>query len=184
MQSQQQDVDGNVTQADLQAYLEEYRLADEAVAEKLKDRRSTRQQVKESGFDIDAFDWSRKSAELSGELRERQFYEYRRNLAWMNKPVGNGYDPDPNGESVEPETEISDKQRERVEDAGVMAGYDGRERSANPWTPGSLLAQDWDNGWQRGEATRTEEGDDAPKRGPGRPPGARNKPKATPENMH
>jgi hypothetical protein len=180
------DIDGNVSKADLQGFIEEYKLADEEVASALKGRRDVRNRIKESGFDPDSFDWSRSSAELSGELRERQFYEYRRNLAWMDKPVGDAYVAGMgNGvDGIEPGTRISDEEatiadatRDRVEVAGYDAGYAGAERRDNPWTPGSLLAGDWDNGWQRGEATRAEEGDDAPKRKPGRPPGARNKPK-------
>jgi ribosome modulation factor len=188
--SVQPDIDGNVSQDDLLAYIDEYRIADEGVASALKQRRDVRQRIKESGFDIDAFDRTREEADKSGELRERQFHEFRRNMAWIGKPVGEGYvEAEVNGNepTVKPtdeETQISDAQLDRIEDAGYLAGYDGRERSANPWTPGSYTASTWDNGWQRGSATRTEEGEDAPKRGPGRPPGARNKPKTRDETTH
>jgi hypothetical protein len=186
-------IGGNVTQETFLAYLDEYTEADQVVKEAAGKRKDLRKRIAGSGVNLEAFDRSRKEADKSGERREMEDREYRRYMRWIGKPVGettprygspNGSDaPDDAADSPSELRPVSDLQRSRVEEAGYAAGAGGQTRNMNPWTPGTLLAGDWDQAWQRGADARAEAAANEPqpeRRGRGRPRGSRNRPK----NMH
>jgi hypothetical protein len=182
------EVDGNVSKASFLQFIDEYTDVDAAVAEAVGMRKDLRARIKGAGLNLSAFDRARKEAEKSGERREAEDREYRRNLEWLGKPLGYqstmGYPAGPaaNGEDREDrlaaeEAAVSEHQAHQVSDAGHTAGKQGRARDQNPWTPGTYLHQVWDGGWNIGAEALAQSqlpSDTAPKRR-GRPPGSRNR---------
>jgi ribosome modulation factor len=180
------DSDGNVTKASFLAFFDEYTDVDAAVAEAVGMRKDLRARIKGAGLNLHAFDRARKEAEKSGERREAEDREYRRNLEWLGKPLGYqstmGFPAAANGEDCEArlaaeEAAVSEHQAHQVSDAGHTAGKAGRARDQNPWTPGSYLHQVWDGGWNVGAEALAQSripDPEAPKRR-GRPLGSRNR---------
>jgi hypothetical protein len=181
------EVDGNITQATFIGFINEYSDVDQVVSEALGMRKNLRKRIKGAGLNLVAFDRARAEAARSTEEREEEDREFRRNLAWLGKPLGYQLDwiggaeaATPNGED---EAEIAQHQVHQVELAGKQAGEDGRNRSANPWTAGSFLHERWDESWLAGQdvlAQRIKPAEPRRARAPrlrGRPPGVRNRPK-------
>lgn len=188
------DSDGNVSKASFLAFFDEYTDVDAAVAEAVGMRKDLRARIKGAGLNLSAFDRARKEAEKSGERREAEDREYRRNLEWLGKPLGYqstmGFAAAPqaaaNGAMGGADREaslaaekaaVSEHQAHQVSDAGHAAGLGGRARDQNPWSPGSYLYQVWDGGWNIGAEALAQSqlpSDAAPKRR-GRPPGSRNR---------
>jgi hypothetical protein len=175
----------NTTQAGFLAFYDEYRDVDDAVAAAVGQRKDLRMRIKGAGFGLAAFDRARAEAEKSGERREAEDREYRRNMEWLGKPVG--FHARPNGaDHSAPSTPadigaVSEHQRTQVEAGGFACGAAGHARESNPWTPGTLLYQTWDASWVSGaeELAQTQVGTDGKRRRPrGRPRGSRNKPPA------
>jgi hypothetical protein len=182
----------NTTQAGFLAFYDEYRDVDDAVAAAVGQRKDLRARIKGAGFGLAAFDRARAEAEKSGERREAEDREYRRNMEWLGKPVGfqstmgfpravqtgeaassaaNGKDHDA----------VSEHQRKQVEAGGFACGAAGHARESNPWTPGTVLYQTWDISWVSGaeELAQRQVGSDGKRRRPrGRPRGSRNRPPA------
>jgi ribosome modulation factor len=178
--------DGNVTKATFLQFYDEYTDVDAAVAEAVGMRKDLRARIKGAGLNLHAFDRARKEAEKSGERREAEDREYRRNLEWLGKPLGYqstmGYPeqrPPANGDDrfKAADAAVSEHQAHQVSDAGHAAGLGGRARDQNPWTPGTFLHQAWAGGWNIGAEALAQSqlpSDAAPKRR-GRPPGSRNR---------
>jgi hypothetical protein len=178
---------GNVTQATFLQFVDEYSDVDQAVAQAVGMRKDLRKRIRGAGLNLAAFDRSRAEAEKSGDKREEEDREFRRNMAWLGKPIGFQADwvgapstssgPRPNGEDT---AAVAEHQVHQVEAHGEAAGEAGRERGANPWSPGTLLYQTWDTAWMAGQETLARKLGPAEALAPrkrGRPPGARNKPK-------
>jgi hypothetical protein len=82
---------------------------------------------------------------------------------------------------------FSEAQIQRVFDHGQQAGLSGLARANNPWNTGTYLCQRWDEGWLDGQhlllingpgkSSASANGEEHAKRGRGRPPGSRNRPK-------
>jgi hypothetical protein len=180
------DSDGNVTKASFLQFIDEYTDVDAAVAEAVGMRKDLRARIKGAGLNLSAFDRARKEAEKSGERREAEDREYRRNLEWLGKPLGYqstmGYPeqrPPANGDDrfKAEQAAVSEHQVHQVSDAGHAAGKLGRARDQNPWSPGSYLHQVWDGGWNIGAEALAQSRipePEAPKRR-GRPLGSRNR---------
>jgi hypothetical protein len=140
----------NVTQATYLDFLQQYKDADEAVAEAVGERKALRKTIKGAGINLKAFDRQRKDAEKSGEVREEEDREYRRYMAWCGKPVG--FQPDMFPErTASDERAMAEYQATQAEEAGEIAGKNGVDRARNPWTPGTFLWEQYDRGWMRGQ---------------------------------
>jgi uncharacterized protein (UPF0335 family) len=178
----------NVTQATFLQFIDELDNADQAVAEAVGMRKDIRKRAVGAGLNIKAVDQARKVAEQAGDKREQHDRDFRQYMFWLNKPIG--YQSDWIGEAApaaapgngEDTAAVSEHQVHQVSNHGHAAGQAGRDRGSNPWTPGTDLAQVWDTGWLAGqeEIARKIAPTEAPApRRRGRPPGTRNKPKAT-----
>jgi hypothetical protein len=177
---------GNVTRSTYLEFYDAYAAADALVAEAVGARKDLRARIKGAGFLLGPFDRARKEAEKSGDMREAEDAEFRRNMEWLGKPVGfqttiftEAEAPAggaPNGHDT---AAVSEHQRRRVSDAGHTAGLHGYVRDGNPWSPGTLLYQVWDSGWHQGAEMLAQSRVPEPgsKRPRGRPPGSRNRPK-------
>jgi hypothetical protein len=189
MQSQEiPDTYGNITQATFLQFVDEYMDVDAAVDQAVGMRKDLRKRIKGAGISLAAFDRARRESGKSEDMREQDDREFRRLMAWLGKPIGTQGDlfepPPPNDEFEEDgddEAEYSPDQIYQTESAGRAAGEAGRPRDQNPWGVGSTMHARWDQGWMAGqghlaERMRPESGNGA-RRGPGRPPGSRNRPK-------
>jgi hypothetical protein len=182
--------DGNITQATFLEFVDEYTTADQLVAEALGARKDLRKRIKGAGLNLSAFDRARAEAEKAADVREEEDREFRRNMDWLGKTLGYQADFFGGGEPAVPEGAngvdgegISEHQVRQVEQAGLNAGRLGHERGSNPWSPDTFLHEHWDDMWVAGqeEIARSmgpqEESAETVRRGRGRPPGTRNKPK-------
>jgi hypothetical protein len=126
--------------------------------------------------------------QYTSEELQRLDAEYRRDMAWLGRPLGyqedwiGGPAPQANGED---DDAIAPHQVRQVELAGLRAGHEGNNRDSNPWSEDSFLHQVWDDHWLAGQAELAGNIGQAPpdgaaRRGRGRPPGVRNKPKDQP----
>jgi hypothetical protein len=184
--SEQHLAGSNVSRATFLEFVDAYSEADQAVAEKVGARKDLRARIKGAGFTLAAFDRARKEAEKSGDKREAEDREFRRYMDWLGKPIGfqtemfteaaTAPPAPPNGHDLAQPSEI---QQSRVRDDGTIAGKTGRDRGTNPWSPGTLLYTVWDTAWAAGAEVLAQSREPEPgaKRGRGRPPGSRNKPK-------
>lgn len=167
----------NTSRESLYEFVEREQKLDESIGEAQytvralkKDRKNLRALITAAGFDLGMFDRTRQMMGVPHEQREAEFRELARNLAWMGMPIGTQSQMFSDEETaVPPEIQVS-----RVKSAGRSAGKLGRERTANPWPAGSLLAVTWDEEWLFGreeaaQTTVTAAAPPAPKRGPGRP---------------
>jgi hypothetical protein len=138
-------------------------------------RKRLRLRVKQSGINLAGFDRARKDRDRSGVEREALDLEYRRQLAWMSKPVGFQPHLDLDEAVDEGMQALNVHELHRVDNLGFEAGQNGHKREINPWTPSTEAYQRWDMAWVRGQAsiasTMAPTGQDngPPKRGRGRP---------------
>jgi ribosome modulation factor len=138
-------------------------------------RKTLRLRIKQSGIQLRGFDRSRVDRDRSSEEREAEDREYRRQMAWMSKPVG-----------FQPSLDIADAideglaalnvhEMHRVDTEGFEAGQSGRRRDSCPWSQGTEAAQRWDQAWIRGQSTLAgtlsgdASGNGVERRGRGRP---------------
>jgi hypothetical protein len=183
-------VDGNVSQATFLAFIDEYAEADQLIAEAVGARKDLRKRIKGAGLRLSAFDRARAEAEKAAEEREEEDREFRRNMVWLGKPMGHqadffgGVEPAvPEGANGVDDEGLSEHQVRQVEQAGLDAGRLGHERGSNPWSAGTFLHEHWDEMWLAGQVEEIArmgpqvESAEAVRRGRGRPPGTRNKPK-------
>jgi len=150
--------------------------ADQRVREAVAARKDLRAAVKAAGIRLAGFDRARRDRTRSGAEREADNVEYERQMAWFGKPVGTqaGFNFDAN-----------DFDLDGIDSEGERAGFAGKRRESNPWTPRTEAADRWDEGWLRGDAQRQDaepEEDEIeeappPQRRRGRPLGSRNRPK-------
>lgn len=172
-----------VTQAAYLRWHNEMDEIDAAVESALADRKEKLAAIK-AGLggkdDFAAFKRARKDREMSGEARERRELSYRKQMAWLSKPVG--FQPTMDLPAGAPEAVVAFNAGalKRIDHEGETAGAAGRKREENPYTPGTEQAQRWDVAWLRGQARIADSM--APGGGPelrrrGRPPGSRNRPK-------
>lgn len=192
----------NVSRATFLAFMDEYADVDAGVRESVGKRKDLRARIVGAGFKIGPFDRCRKEADKSGEKREEEDREYRRDMGWLGKPVGvyyvraNGADGAEGEEEDddEPAAAVSEHQLRQIEAGGFAAGKSGHARVVNPWTPGTLSYQVYDEAWIRGAdalaAAKVKEAPPparvvavpgAPRRR-GRPPGSKNRPKTNGAN--
>jgi hypothetical protein len=177
----------NVSQATFLKFVEELDNADQAVAEAVGMRKDVRKRAIGAGLNMKAVDQARKVAEQSGDKRDQHDRDFRLYMLWFGKPIGyqsdwidpeRGTRPAPNGEDT---AAVSEHQQHQVQMAGRAAGEAGRDRDANPWSPGTLLYQTWDTNWLAGQevlARKIGPSEAPPPRKRGRPPGSRNRPKS------
>lgn len=181
----------NITQSTFLQFVDEYNDVDQAVSEAVGMRKDLRKRIRGAGLNLAAFDRARVQAEKSGDKREEEDREFRRYMGWLNKPIGyqsDWIDPErraaisPNGpDGGEDIAAVSEHQKRQVELAGHSAGEAGRDRDANPWSPGTLLYTVWDGAWLDGQevlASKILPPETAPRKR-GRPPGSRNRPRAS-----
>jgi ribosome modulation factor len=149
--------------------------ADRRVAEAVAARKDLRAAVKAAGIRLAGFDRARRDRTRSGAEREADNAEYERQMRWLGKPVGTqaGFNFDAN-----------DFDLDGIDSEGERAGFAGKRRESNPWTPRTEAADRWDEGWLRGDAQRQdaepeeeEEEEAPPQRRRGRPLGSKNRPK-------
>jgi hypothetical protein len=188
-------VDGNITQATFLEFIAEYTTADQLIAEAIAARKDLRKRIKGAGLRLRAFDRARAEAEKAADVYLEEDREFRRNMEWLGKPLGHQGDffgavPEGangvageaiNSSASEYDARLSEHQVRQVEQDGLNAGRIGNERGSNPWSAGSFLHEHWDEMWLLGQAeiARSMGSPEEPvvRRGPGRPPGVRNKPK-------
>jgi hypothetical protein len=151
-------IDGNVTQTAFLQLIEEYTDVDQAVHEAVGMRKDLRKRIKGAGFSLAAFDRARKEAEKSEDMRDEEDRQFRRNMAWMGKPLGYQADwigePPPSAGANGPagdEDQPTQHQVRQVEAAGLAAGRAGVDRADNPWGEGSFLSRVWDDQWLAGQ---------------------------------
>src|SRR6266566_8708780 len=162
----------NVTQGTYLGFLQEYRDADDAVAEAIGERKDLRKRIKGAGINLKAFDRARRDSDKSGEIREEEDRWYRRLMNWLGKPVGFQADMFADAPRTDAdEAAVAERQVEMAEEAGEIAGRNGVDRAKNPWSPGTSLWEIYDRGWMRGQERLAETltPSDSPKRGRGRP---------------
>jgi ribosome modulation factor len=119
----------------------------------------------------------------AGVVRERIDAAKRWLMAWDRKPLGVQASMDLTGSQGSPDLNVHELKA--VDAEGFEAGRTGKKRERNPYTPGTEAAQRWDSAWLRGQGEAVERlGKPAPstpasgeRRGRGRPPGSKNKPK-------
>src|SRR5215469_15491895 len=136
----------NTSKESLYDFVDRHQKIDESIEEAQYTVRALKKQKKElraviagAGFILDVFDETLQKMQMSFEEREAYDRELRRNMAWMGMPLGTQAEMFKEEETAVP----PDVQVERVRDAGTTAGRLGRERSANPWSPGrEAAAQD------------------------------------------
>lgn len=170
-----------ISQAMVLELIEELDDADQEVATGVGHRKDVRLKAKGLGINLAALDRARKLATQSGEKREAEDRELRRYMAWMGKPLGHQAEMFDQTETARGNgidtAAISEHQVHQVDTGGSVAGKAGHDRGSNPWSPGTYLYQIWDTGWMRGQEALAQTLVEEPKRRPGRPPGAKNKPK-------
>lgn len=141
-------------------------------------RKKLRLRVKQAGIELRGFDRARKDAERSSAEREAEDREYRRQMAWMSKPVGFQPSMDLDEAVDEGLRALNVHELHRVDNEGIEAGQAGRKRDSNPWSIGTEAYQRFDAAWLRGQAalastlnggSAAANGGDPPKRGRGRP---------------
>jgi hypothetical protein len=115
-------------------------------------RKKLRLRVKQAGINLIGFDRARKDRDRSGVDREALDLEYRRQLAWMSKPVGFQPHLDLDEAVDEGMQALNVHELKRVDNDGFEGGHNGRRRDSNPWTPGTESAQRWDSAWIRGQS--------------------------------
>lgn len=171
----------NVTQATFLDFLGKYDDADALVADAVNERKDLRKAIKGAGINLAAFDRARIDADKSGDKREAEELEYRRYMAWRNKPVG--FQPSMDLAPSDPMAALSTYTLHQIDTEGFAAGKGGKTRTINSYTPGTEAWSRWDTAWVRGQAdnaaglAKTPEaaaaaraaGEPAPKRGRGRP---------------
>jgi hypothetical protein len=177
----------DVTQAVSLGFHDQYDDADRAVADAVAERKDLRKKIKASGINMKGFDRARADRVRSGSDREAEDFEYRRQMAWMSKPVG--FQATMDDVVDEGLAALNVHELHRVDNDGFDAGKNGHKRGNNPWTPGTEAFQRWDSAWVRGQAeiastlsgkapngagtATAADAATAPKRGRGRPPKAR-----------
>lgn len=166
-----------VSQAQFLEFLDRYAAQDRYVEEAVADRKELRAEIKAAGIPLAAFDRARRDADASGEVREEIELWYRRLMAWLQKPVGfqasMDFAADGSGTAA-----LSVHDLKTIDNAGYEAGKGGRRRDSCSYTPGTEAAQRWDQAWLRGQSELADALSDAPpKRGRGRPPGSKNRPR-------
>jgi AT hook motif len=138
-------------------------------------RKRLRLRVKQAGINLIGFDRARKDRDRSGIDREALDLEYRRQLAWMSKPVGFQPHLDLDEAVDEGMQALNVHELHRVDTDGFEAGKAGYKREVNPWSPSTEAYQRWDMAWIRGASIASTMGNGAstaaepPKRGRGRP---------------
>ena len=111
-----------------------YDAADQGVAEAVAARKDLRAAVKAAGIRLAGFDRARRDRTRSGAEREADNAEYERQMRWLGKPVGTqaGFDFDAN-----------DFDLDGIDSEGERAGFAGKRRESNPWTPRTEAADRW-----------------------------------------
>lgn len=139
-------------------------------------RKKLRLRIKQAGIQLRGFDRARHDAERSSAEREAEDREYRRQMAWMSKPVGFQPSMDLDEAVDEGLRALNVHELHRVDNEGMAAGEAGWKRERNPWSLGTEAYQRWDAAWLRGQAAiastlngGSANGDGTPKRGRGRP---------------
>ncbi len=171
---------GNLTRASFLEFVERHDAIEEEIADAQETMRSIRRRRKDlrktieaEGHNIDEFDRALRDAKRSGEEREAADRAYRRNMAWLAKPVGyqTEFDITPAAMAGAEAHEVKRAERE-----GFKAGKDGDRADRNPWRPGSEPFAAWHSSWLRGQAEKVtaEIQPTEPKRR-GRPPRSKNK---------
>jgi hypothetical protein len=177
------DPGSNVTQETFLAFIEELDNADQMVAEAVGNRKDVYKRAEGAGLNKPALIEARRVAQQSGERRDRHHRDVRQYMLWYGKPIGYQGDllapdgPATRSRSSNGET-VSEHQANQIEAEGRNAGEAGRNRSENPWSPGTFTAERWDAGWLEGQAAiaATMAPPETARRR-GRPPGSRNRPK-------
>lgn len=158
-------------QTSLLKYYEEYKDVQAGLDEMRTMRKEVRGRIKES-FVLKAWDYMLKFDEMAGEVREA----VERDLYFMMGAIGKPFIVPDDLDAVGP-SEITEVERRRIDGHGFVAGRANADRVSNPWNLGSEHYQIWDGGWLRGRDTLAEAPEEppAPRRGPGRPRGSRNR---------
>jgi Mg-chelatase subunit ChlI len=171
---------GNLSQSTYLEFIDAYAEADEAVADKVNERRALRQKGKtEYGIDLEAFDQMRKLEKQSGEARAATYRAVRQYMVWSGKPLPSDDDDDEKPVVKPTPADINELQIRQVQSTAFAHGRGGDSRDLNTWSPGSFLYSVWDESWREGRDALAQDQmeSEAPKRR-GRPKGARNKPKS------
>jgi hypothetical protein len=125
----------------------------DAEAKGLRDaRKKLRLRIKQAGIQLKGFDRARIDRDRSAEEREAEDREYRRQMAWMSKPVGWQPSLDLDEAVDEGLRALNVHELYRVDTEGLEAGGGGRKRESNPWSIGTEAYQRWDAAWLRGQA--------------------------------
>jgi hypothetical protein len=136
-------------------------------------RKKLRLRIKQAGIQLRGFDRARHDAERSSAEREAEDREYRRQMAWMSKPVGFQPSMDLDDAIDEGLRALNVHELHRIDNEGFEAGKDGWKRERNPWSLSTEAYQRWDVAWLRGQAaiastlngsTSSTNGSEAPRR--------------------
>jgi ribosome modulation factor len=154
-----------------------------AVKDKRKHRKDLREEIKEAGISLHAFDEMLEKAKLSGSERELRDRQYRALMSFIGKPIGHQGMFDLGPQSAEYKLAAHDHRLRSADAEGHKAGLAGDKIDTCTWPTGSEEAAVWMTAWQRGQRARVEQmGEPPEKRGRGRPRKAATP--STPANGH
>ena len=140
-----------------------------------KQKRELIKEIEKAGIPKEAWQHFISTRAQAGVIRERIDAAWRQLMMWDAKPVGvqSGMDLT--------QTEVGEPnvhELKRIDHEGLQAGKAGRKRESNPYTPGTEAAARWDQAWLRGQSEiAAEMGPQPARRGRGRPPGSKNRPR-------
>lgn len=115
-------------------------------------RKELRNRIKQAGIQLRGFDRARRDRDRPAVEREAEDAEYRRQMAWMSKPIGFQPSLDINEAIDEGQRALNVHELHRIDNDGFEAGRAGHKRQVNPWSIGTEAYQRWDTAWIRGQA--------------------------------
>lgn len=115
-------------------------------------RKKVMLRVKQAGINLAGFKRARSDRERSGVEREALDGEYRRQLAWLSKPVGFQPSMDLNEAVDDGMRALNVHELHRIDTEGFEAGKAGHKRETNSYTPGTEAYQRFDTAWLRGQS--------------------------------
>lgn len=144
---------GTINQAAFIELLASYDQGMQAVADARADLKERKENIRDrlgpAGYK--AFMRTAKDRETSGEERELEDQWYRRQMAWLQKPVG--FQPAFDLKSDDPGlAALNTMELKRIDSEGFEAGRAGHSRDRNTYTPGTEAFARWDTAWLRGQA--------------------------------
>jgi hypothetical protein len=146
---------GNISQATILAFNEEYAGAEAEVKQAGEARRGIRNRIKAAGIRLKAWDKMQRDLQIEQGVRDEEERHYRYLMAAVSEPVAyeNGHDREA-PPLIEVDGESIAARMKRIDGAGYDLGRAGEDARNNPHPPGSEEHMRWLNAWTRGQADK------------------------------